>query len=423
MVKQKVNAPHATVSHSPKSSSSTSKSTISNKAKSRKLSTGSTSTAKKSPTPLPSLLSLFPEYRKQKYSVQVTGNRTQLIGELKRAYLHRGLVLYLGAGVSRSIGLPSWPELIRSLTVTMMSRKVSSAIDALEGLSEEKRWMAISAIQEDVVNEADYDKPILMMARAIKDEFGESLPQLLSNNLYRSIRRYILRARLKKLPKGKKGVAVPVPDSPLLNSIVALARAERDVSGVQAIVNYNFDDLVEEKLREQNVRCKPVLSGRDQVPPGTLPCYHVHGVLPFQDYVNRSMLKSTRRIEAKGNFVFSEDEYHAEYSDAYRWSNMTQMSLLGRYTGLFVGLSMEDPNIRRLIDVTHRQYPEISNYAILARRRSLARSKDTKQGVLRNLFEGVETASFAKIGVKVIWVDDYGDIPDVLGKICDVDSA
>jgi hypothetical protein len=47
------------------------------------------------------------------------------------------------------------------------------------------------------------------------------------------------------------------------------------------------------------------------------------------------------------------------------------MSLLGRYTGLFVGLSMEDPNIRRLIDVTHRQYPENLNYALLPRKRPL----------------------------------------------------
>jgi hypothetical protein len=99
---------------------------------------------------------------------------------------------------------------------------------------------------------------------------------------------------------------------------------------------------------------------------------------------------------------------------------MTQMSLLGRYTGLFVGLSMEDPNIRRLIDVTHRQYPEISNYAILPRKKSLAKSKDTKQGVLRNLFENVETSSFAKIGVRVLWVDSFDEIPVVLKKIVEI---
>jgi len=381
--------------------------------------------SKKTSSSPPSLLSLFPDYRKQAYLAKVAENRLQLVKELREAYLHRGLVLYLGAGVSRSIGLPSWPELIRSLTITMMSRKVTSAIDALEGLSENKRLQAILAIQEDVINEADYDKPILMMARALKDEFGESLAHRLSVNLYRSLRRRFSFGS-KISPKPMK--ALEIPDSALLDSIVALARAERDVQGVQGIVNYNFDDLVEEKLRAQNVRCQTVLSGRDKVPAGTLPCYHVHGVLPVQDFVARFAKRLSRprryaNISAKGNFVFSEDEYHAEYSDAYKWSNMTQMSLLGRYTGLFVGLSMEDPNIRRLIDVTHRQYPEISNYAILPRKKSLAKSKDTKQGVLRNLFENVETGSFGKIGVKVLWVDGFSEIPVVLRKICDVDAT
>lgn len=374
------------------------------------------------------MLSLFPDFRKQKYITRVKKSQAELIDELKAAYLHRGLVLYLGAGVSRSIGLPNWPEVIRSLTVTMMTRKVRSAIDALEGLSDPKRVDAQVSIQQEVLEEADYDKPILMMARAIKDEFAEELAQLLSFNLYRALRRRLIMS-LRRPPSRflaksaiRKAPDIPIPDSPLITSIVALARSERDVSGVQAIVNYNFDDLVEEKLRQQNVRCKSVLSGRDRVPPGTLPCYHVHGVLPFRDYVDRVMGKR-KKIESKGNFVFSEDEYHAEYSDAYKWSNMTQMSLLGRYTGLFVGLSMEDPNIRRLIDVTHRQYPEISNYAILARRRSLANSKDTKQSVLRNLFEGVETSSFGKIGVKAIWVDAYEDIPQVLTQICEVQES
>jgi len=274
----------------------------------------------------------------------------------------------------------------------MMSRKVNTAIAALKDLSEEQKFRAFIAIQDDVLNEADYDKPILMMARSIKDEFGDALlAQSLATNLYRGIvRRRSFPARSAKAKRKTSATARILRSSALLDSIVALARAERDVNGVQAIVNYNFDDLVEETLRTQNVRCKTVLSGRDRVPQGTLPCYHVHGVIPLQDFeawlAKRRLNPSKSRLEAKGNFVFSEDEYHAEYSDAYRWSNMTQMSLLGRYTGLFVGLSMEDPNIRRLIDVTHRQYPEISNYAILTRRQSLARSKDTKQGVLRNLF-------------------------------------
>jgi hypothetical protein len=132
----------------------------------------------------------------------------------------------------------------------------------------------------------------------------------------------------------------------------------------------------------------------------------------------RFVWRGFARNASYGNFVFSEDEYHAEYSDPYKWSNMTQISLLGRYTGLFVGLSLEDPNIRRLVDVTHRQYPEGHNYAILPRKRQLSGTRDTKGCVLRNLFEQVETSSFEKIGIRVIWVDSFEDIPCVLREIC-----
>lgn len=79
---------------------------------------------------------------------------------------------------------------------------------------------------------------------------------------------------------------------------------------------------------------------------------------------------------------------------------------------------MEDPNIRRLIDVTHRQYPENINYAILPRKKSLQKSSDNNAAVLRNLFEEVETKSFDKIGVRVIWVNSYAEIAEMLLRVC-----
>src|SRR2546430_1980731 len=78
-----------------------------------------------------SLLTLFPDFRVRKFRQNARARRTSFVEELRDVYLHRGLVLYIGAGVSLSLGLPSWAELIRSLGVTMMSRRVESAIDTL----------------------------------------------------------------------------------------------------------------------------------------------------------------------------------------------------------------------------------------------------------------------------------------------------
>jgi hypothetical protein len=373
-----------------------------------------------------SLRSLFPAFRPSRFRTAADEKSASYLLELREAYLHRGLVLYVGAGVSLSLGLPSWAELIRALSVTMMSRRVETAVDTLKQLTDEQKWELLLRLQGEVEERTDSEKPILMMARAVKDELSDRLPTALARTLYRPVRS-LLRMRWKEQqaretkPKPQHQIRLrgrQLPTSELLDAIVALARAERDVQGVQAIVNYNFDDLLDEKLREQHVKCRTVLSGRDSVPPGTLPCYHVHGLI-----ASRDIAASELPIKSQGNFVFSEDEYHAEYSDPYKWSNMTQMSLLGRYTGLFVGLSLEDPNIRRLIDVTHRQYPENLNYAILPRKSALKGQRDNNDAVMKNLFEAVESNSFNKIGVRVIWIDGFEAIPKLINAVCGAETA
>ena len=376
---------------------------------------------------------IFSGYLQEEFAQRAEAIRNRFTDELRELYVRQGLVLYVGAGVSKSIGLPTWPELIRSLTVNMMSGKFSSVVATLDKQSQEKSWEPIWALQQDLTRRADHQKPILMMARAIKDSLGDALPFLVAWSLY--LYNETLREHIRINVFNDRGPARapghwrrPLPTSPLLDALVALARAEREVIGVRAIVNYNFDDLLEEKLREQNVRCKTVRSGADKLPPGTLACFHVHGVLPMRSFVewykqrykHRGKFKETKQTDVIGNFVFSEDEYHTEYSDPYRWSNMTQMRLLGQFTGLFVGLSLEDPDIRRLIDVTHKQYPEQINYAILPRKEALSTGGKSKEVILRNLFEEVETNSFEKIGVKVIWVDDFKEIPVILQKIANV---
>jgi hypothetical protein len=42
---------------------------------------------------------------------------------------------------------------------------------------------------------------------------------------------------------------------------------------------------------------------------------------------------------------------------------------------------------------------------------------------LKNLFEEVETKSFEKIGVRVIWVDSYSEAPSLIQQICGGDGG
>lgn len=317
-----------------------------------------------------------------------------------------------------SLNLPSWNELINSLTIAMMSRRVTSAAQTLQTLSDEERTAALNALLLAVQEQKASPKPILMMARALKDQFGDELPQQVAAHLYGrlSLGSGEFFSWIKRLfsPKEPQPTQFRLPSSELLDALIALIRPQRNVSGVQAIINYNYDDILEERLRRDSVPCLTVLSGKQKLGRGKIPSYHVHGALPIGQYFSRS--GKPTKID-NGNFVFSEDEYHSEYADPYRWSNLTQIGLLGRHKGLFVGLSMQDPNLRRLIDVTHRQYPEIWNYAILQRAPKTP-AEDSKSIILKNLAEYVEEDSFQKIGVKVIWVEDITtDVAPVLAQI------
>jgi len=70
-------------------------------------------------------------------------------------------------------GVPGWSELIRSLTVNMMTRKVSTAMELWAISMMRKRWKTIAAMQEMARREPISDKPILMMARTIKGRVAE----------------------------------------------------------------------------------------------------------------------------------------------------------------------------------------------------------------------------------------------------------
>lgn len=379
-----------------------------------------------------SLKDLFPETLKQSWQEEAAQLQEENIARARKAYRDRGLVLYIGAGVSCSVGLPTWWEMIRSLTVTMMTAQVDTALAALRDLSAEEMALAKLRIQEEVSQGASADKSVLIMARSIKEFFGERLPHEVAQALYRPFLKSTTARMVWMIHStfasktGRRfrevGEYKALEESQLFAAIVQLARAQRDVRGVQAIVNFNYDDLIEEWMRANGIRCDTLLSGKEMSRDASLPCYHVHGVLPFRRINELKTNGKSDLSSVIGNFVFSEDEYHTEYSDPYRWSNMTMINQLGRYSGLFVGLSLQDPNLRRLIDVTHRQYPDIVNYAILTRQTPKGDGADAKQSILRELFEKVETESFASIGVRVIWTDDFSEVPDRILDICDMDT-
>lgn len=95
-------------------------------------------------------------------------------------------------------------------------------------------------------------------------------------------------------------------------------------------------------------------------------------------------------------------------------SNLIQLNKLTQNTCLFVGVSLTDPNLRRLLDVAWRKNPEktLSHYII----KRLPRFGDAED-VLDDLARLLEEQDANALGINVIWVDRYDEVPGFLSDV------
>lgn len=240
--------------------------------------------------------------------------REQHIEGLRKAYASNDLALFLGAGVSRDAGVPDWASLLAALFLSMVKKRLTPDSANISS-DQDKEFLAnkLQGLQED--------SPLLI-ARYLRVGLGDSFEEAVSKALYERVIKH-------------------GGTSPTLKAIARLCTPRRDGPGIRAISTYNFDDLVEKHLDELDLAHRPIYRDQDVALQEELSVHHVHGFLPRDtaeyDGISDSLL------------VFSEERYHALLSDPFSWSNLVQLNLLRESTCLMVGLSLTDPNLRRLL--------------------------------------------------------------------------
>ncbi|SDF86862.1 SIR2-like domain-containing protein [Paenibacillus sp. cl6col] len=316
----------------------------------------------------------------------IENQRDKYIDNLRRCFFNDELVLFLGAGVSRDAKIPMWDNLVTDLLVSLLSNKLK---EFNINLSEDERDFIIKNIKYSNGNSP------LLMARYIRQGLKELFNETLTQILYKSC----------------------VNESKLLTAITKLCKPVRNGVGIRGVVNYNFDDLIEYNFAKHDISHRTIFREGDIPTRDELGVYHVHGFLP-QDGKDRTEL-------TKSLLVFSEEGYHSLMLDPYSWSNLIQLNYLRENTCLFIGLSLTDPNLRRLLDIASRKQESniCKHYAIL--RKELYHMKDLNDSNinLRNIktFDTVnqklQEEYYKELGLNVIWVDDYSEIPSILEKI------
>lgn len=300
-----------------------------------------------------------------------------ILSGLKQKYKNEEVVLFLGAGVSMDAGLPSWETLIERLLAKMIS----------------------IFCKGEKINVENLNKIIEL---AHKNQDSSAITQM------RYIRSALKTTEYNQLVKEALYANIADIQSELMDSISEICAPTRNHIGVQGIVTYNFDDLIERKLDSKNILNNAIYDELGCSVPEKLSIFHVHGYLP---QINDE--QETHEL------IFSEEDYHRIYRDAYSWSNIVQLNYLRERTCLFIGCSLSDPNLRRLLDVASRSNEKPRHYAIMRKPKITKCGGIKKQDIdtYKKIDMNIREKCFAAMGINIIWIDDYKQIKEILNWV------
>lgn len=284
-------------------------------------------------------------------------DRDRTMEHAKVSIAENNFSLFLGAGVSMSANLPCWWNLLAGM---------------------------INRCKQGIFKEADLDQltkvccnSSIVMGRFIRmmmesKSNEEEFYQCLHEALYNGVDSY---------------------SSPLITEICHLIQFKRQQA--QSIITYNFDDVMERALKSCGIGNYSIF-GQNQ-PQQLFPIYHVHGFIPFE---NKENIKSLP--------VLSEEEYHRVYANSYNWSNVEQIHALSRTTCLFIGLSMTDPNLRRLLDIANKDSEaDPRHFVFLPCIDSFGKNKAAE--VKNNEAMRIQKEMFEELGLRVVWYKGHND--------------
>lgn len=294
-------------------------------------------------------------------------NENKYINDLKTALHNNRLTLVCGAGVSVSAGIPSWNTLLLSMLNKCVNTQYQFNIESAQ-----------NALPTSNIILGKYLK--LMLGNDFENTLKECLyAQLGEEQTYSQ----------KKVYK----------ETPLIHELINLLRPKRNSGSVESVITFNFDSLIEDTLDKYGIENQAIYDEGMIVDSRHIPIYHVHGYLPQIGEIKTP------------NIVFSEEAYHTQFIDPYSWSNLVQLYKYMENTCLLLGLSITDPNLRRLLDISKRKnsFTQLRHYII-------KKKPDISDDFIKTQML-LEEQDANSLGLNVFWIDDFDEIPKILSRI------
>ena len=254
-------------------------------------------------------------------------NLEEVIASLKKALEENQLTLVCGAGVSIPSGIPVWKDLL----ISMIDNEMFDGKHSLNPYDNSAEELISLMTQSSII-----------LGKYLKLISGKNFETNVRKALYESIDMF-------------DDYSGSYTDTMLMDAITELARPKRRGKQLESIITFNFDDIIETKLQRSNIDYCSVWKEGQNHDVNAIPIYHVHGFLPRYGALDDP------------NLVFSEEAYHSQFIDPYSWSNLLQLNTFSNNVCLFVGISLSDPNLRRLLDISWRRNQRKKHYIVMKR--------------------------------------------------------
>lgn len=230
----------------------------------------------------------------------------------------------VGAGFSIDSGLPSWDSLIRRAVLAWQLQDSGPIAQSASG----ERYYSLFRTGLGT------DLAIVSFIRAQLQETGGDLADLVKIALYMDEHQNFFVPR--PLDTHRHLVALCAPHS-------------------NKFWTTNYDDLLEQAAGDADIPVR-ALHPADRLECKKILISHLHGFLPPTD--------SGETEHQAHQIVLAEDDYHLVAGNTVGWTNREFHRLFDGYRALILGMSLTDPNLRRVLRATTRDSKTTCNGSI-----------------------------------------------------------
>jgi hypothetical protein len=315
---------------------------------------------------------------------------------LCETYTGEGIFLALGAGVSAGSQLPNWNGLLERLVQAHLEPGEAALYQDLKdhGLS---LPVIASLLEERSPSRKEF---IEWVRKGLYRDFP-----YFPGGVDKSNRRQFIRDVQKR--------------NPTLRSVASLCAVTHEKGRtyeankrIHAIVTFNLDALLQAYVyaRYEKRLLRTVERPSASRNPEKINIYHMHGYLRFDPKAG-DLSK-----EAPDEAVLTEQDYFDFFNEPLSLFNYTFLYLLREFSCLFIGLSMQDDNIRRLLHYSKKERLGAFQHEghAPAHREKLARHYAVIQPSGKARVDRAVEETLDALGTRVLWVEDYAEIPERL---------